>query len=80
MALYLGISVEYIPRSGVTGHRICTFYGQILADTTEQLLKVVVPVHTPSAGFENSGYSASWPIMDFQLKNVFSHFGVCVMV
>lgn len=80
MALYIWISVEYIPRSGVTGHRMCTFYGQILADTTKQLLKVVVPVYTPSAGFENSCYSASLPIIDFQLKNVFSHFGVCVIV
>lgn len=79
MALYIRISVEYIPRSGVTGHRMCTFYGQILADTTKQLLKVVVPVYTPSAGFENSCYSASLPIIDFQLKNVFSHFGVCVI-
>lgn len=34
----------------------------------------------PSAGFENSCYSASLPIIDFQLKNFCSHFGVCVVV
>lgn len=38
MASYIWISVKYIPRSGVTGHRICTFYGYILTDNTKQLI------------------------------------------